>query len=291
MIHTIKLLCILTLLSSISGKAQPDIDKILVDENRQIEVLLVGTFHFAYYDEDTFKTDPENRVDIMSKKRQNEIKELVDYISRFKPTKLFVEDYNRNNVLMENYNNYKKGSYTLSHDEIDQLSYRLMDRFQLDTIYGVDQRTLFYTLRNNPDTKDYAANLHEGLDFEKDFLESDIGKRYMESYEVEDKFLLETTMLDFFKWLNSPDKQKRGFYSTFAGILGSENTNVADATTLGFLSRNIRILNHIESNTHSSNDRILILFGSAHTDFFKLFYGSSPEHKLIEFSELENYTN
>ena len=290
MTNTIKLFCILTLLISISSKAQPNLDKILVDENKQIEVLLVGTFHFAYYDEDTYKTDPENRADILSNKRQSEIKELVNYISRFKPTKIFVEDYNKDNVLMENYRNYQEGNYKLSPDEIDQIAYRLMDRFHLDTIYGVDQRTLFYTLRNNPDTKDYTTNLHQGLDFQKDFLESEIGKKYMESYELEDKFLLKTTMLNFFKWLNSPNKQKRGFYSTFAGILGSENGNVADATTLGFLSRNIRILNHIESNTYSPNDRVLILFGSAHTDFFKLYYDSSPEHKLIEFNELENYT-
>lgn len=289
MAKTIKLLCLLTLLISISCKAQPNIDKILVDENKQIPVLLVGTFHFAYYDEDIYKTDPESRVDIMSDKRQNEIKELVDYISRFKPTKIFVEDYNKDNVLMENYRNYKQGKYKLSPDEIDQIAYRLMDKFQLDTLYGVDQRTLFHTLRTNPDTKDYTTNLHKGLDFEKDILESEIGKRYMKSYELEDKFLLETSMLNFFKWLNSPEKQKRGFYSTFAGILGSENGNVADAVTLGFLSRNIRILNHIESNTHSPNDRILILFGSAHTDFFKLYYDSSPEHKLVEFSELDNY--
>ena len=55
-------------------------------------------------------------------------------------------------------------------------------------------------------------------------------------------------------------------------ILGDENQNVADRLTLGLISRNMRILNHIESDVNSSDDRILILFGSSHTAFFKMYY-------------------
>ncbi|WP_350331421.1 DUF5694 domain-containing protein [Myroides odoratimimus] len=36
----------------------------------------------------------------------------------------------------------------------------------------------------------------------------------------------------------------------------------------------------------SKNDRILILFGSSHTEFFKVFFESSPEYELIKFNEL-----
>lgn len=276
------------LLPLISIKAQ-SVDDILIGDKDLPDVLLIGTFHFSYYDEDTYKTNPEDRIDILSDKRQLEIKELVEYISRFKPTKIFVEDFNKNNILMNNYREYKNGNYQLTSDEIDQIAYRLMDDFQLDTIYGVDQKTIFQTLYSNDETKDYAFDLYKGLDFERDFLDSEIGKKYMKLYEYEDQYLLENSMLDYFKWLNSPEKKNRGFYSLFAGKFGQEDERVADASTIGMVSRNFRTLNLIEKNINSANDRILILFGSSHTDFFKLYYESSPEHNLIEFNDLENY--
>ncbi|GAA0763300.1 hypothetical protein GCM10009433_24590 [Psychroflexus lacisalsi] len=271
---------------SLFSNAQTDPDQILIGGNKRPEVLLVGTFHFAYYDQDLYKTDKDKRVDILSKKRQKEIQELVEYISLFKPTKIFVEDFNKDNILMKNYRNYKNGNYKLTADEIDQLAYRLMDNFELDTLYGVDEKTIFQTLYSKPETKNYASDLSKGFDLQKDFLESDIGKRYMKWYEIDDSLKLENSMLDYFKILNSPISQKRGFYSLFAGTFGYENTDGADILTLSLVSRNMRILNHIERNINSPDERILILFGSSHTDFFKLFYNSSPEHKLIDFNEL-----
>jgi len=284
-----KFACLLLIISFTSLKAQINIDDILIGDKKLPKVLVVGTFHFAYYDEDIYKTDKDKRIDILSEKKQKEIKELIEYISLFKPTKIFVEDFNRDNILMKNYRKYKNGNYKLTADEIDQLAYRLMDNFELDTLYGVDEKTIFQTLYSNPETKSYALDLSKGFDLQKDFLESDIGKRYMKSYEMDDSLKLENSMLDYFKILNSPIRQKRGFYSLFAGTFGYENTDGADILTLSSMSRNIRILNHIERNVISADDRILILFGTSHTDFFNVFYNSSPEHHLIEFNDLEKY--
>jgi len=284
----IKFLSILLIISFASLKAQTNIDDILIGDKKLPKVLLVGTYHFAYYDQDIHKTDIDKRIDILSEKRQNEIKELINYISLFKPTKIFVEDFNRDNILLKNYRNYKSGNYKLTSDEIDQLAYRLMDNFKLDTLYGVDEKTIFQTLYSNPETKNYASDLTKGFDLQRDFIESDIGKRYMKSYELDDSLKFENSMLDYFKILNSPISQKRGFYSMFAGTFGYPNTDGADIQTLSLISRNVRILNHIERNINSADDRILILFGSSHTDFFNVFYNSSPEHNLIEFNELSN---
>ena len=286
----LKLICFLLIIPFLSIKAQLNVDDILVDDNKLPKILLVGTFHFAYYDEDTHKTDKNKRIEILSESRQNEIQELIEYISVFKPNKIFVEDFNHDNILMTNYRNYKIGKYELTADEIDQLAFRLMKRFNLDTIYGVDKKTIFNELYNNPDTKSYAQDLDEELDFQKGFLESDIGKRYMKLYDMEDSFLYENTILDYFKILNSQTNQNRAFYSMFAGNLGDENSNVADGLTLSSISRNMRTLNHIESNIDSSEDRVLILFGSSHTSFFKKYYESSPEHELIEFNDLSNFS-
>lgn len=51
-------------------------------------IAILGTFHFAgsTSDADSLKVD-----DMKSTKRQNEVLELVDLLSKFKPTKIIIE--------------------------------------------------------------------------------------------------------------------------------------------------------------------------------------------------------
>lgn len=281
------ILSLVIISSSLAAQTPPD--DILIGNQKRPKVLLVGTFHFAYYDQDTYKTDPDKRVDISSPKRQKEILELVDYLSRFKPSKIFVEDFNTDNALMNNLNAYKSGDYQLSVDEIDQIAFRLASKFELDTLYAVDEKSMMNDLYNNPKTKAYIEELTKGLDFNADFRDSEIGQKYLEWYEIDDDYLLEATLLDYFKHLNSEVYQNRGYFNEFAGIINKTSPRVADVLTLGQTSRNMRILQRITSEINNDEDRVLILFGSSHTESFKPFFKASPEHQLIQFGELESY--
>lgn len=281
------ILSLIIISSSLAAQTPPD--DILIGDQKRPKVLLVGTFHFAYYDQDTYKTDPDKRVDISSPKRQKEILELVDYLSRFKPSKIFVEDFNTDNALMNNLNAYKSGDYQLSLDEIDQIAFRLASKFELDTLYAVDEKSMMNDLYNNPKTKAYIEELTKGLDFNADFRDSEIGQKYLEWYEIDDDYLLEATLLDYFKHLNSEVYQNRGYFNEFAGIINKTSPKVADVLTLGQTSRNMRILQRITSEINNDEDRVLILFGSSHTESFKPFFKASPEHQLIQFGELESY--
>lgn len=281
------ILSLVIISSSLAAQTPPD--DILIGDQKRPKVLLVGTFHFAYYDQDTYKTHPDKRVDISSPKRQKEILELVDYLSRFKPSKIFVEDFNTDNALMNNLNAYKSGDYQLSVDEIDQIAFRLASKFELDTLYAVDEKSMMNDLYNNPKTKAYIEELTKGLDFNADFRDSEIGQKYLEWYEIDDDYLLEATLLDYFKHLNSEVYQNRGYFNEFAGIINKTSPRVADVLTLGQTSRNMRILQRITSEINNDEDRVLILFGSSHTESFKPFFKASPEHQLIQFGELESY--
>ena len=271
------------LLSPFLLKAQINLDSILRENKVTPKVLLVGTFHFAYFDQDQYKTEELNRVNILSEERQKEVLELVDYIAKFKPNKIFVEDFNKDNILMTNYRNYQKGKYKLTADEIDQIAFRLSDKFDLDTIYAVDAKTIAHDLFENDSTKNYIKSLKEKGNNEK--ISSTLAK-YYEWYKLDDKYLLENSLLDYFKQLNSEIYQQRGLYSIFLTSFKDKNIEGADDLTLDIISRNIRILHKITQNITSEEDRILILFGSSHTDFFKVFFESSPEYELIRFNDL-----
>lgn len=275
-------LFLLTFLTTFSLKAQINPDNILIKNEKLPKVLLVGTFHFAYFDQDHYKTDENNRIDILSEQKQKEVLDLVNYIAKFKPTKIFVEDFNKDNILMTNYRKYKKGKYNLTADEIDQIGFRLLDKLKLDTIYGVDARTIAQDLFENDTTKKYITSLKKNI---KNQAISPTLAKYDEWYKLDDKYLLENSLLDYFKLLNSEKYQQRGFYSMFLTSFKNENINGADNLTLDLLGRNVRILHKITQNI-TSEDRILILFGSSHTEFFKVFFETSPEYELIKFTEL-----
>ncbi|MCB0764766.1 MAG: hypothetical protein KDB84_08685, partial [Flavobacteriales bacterium] len=119
----------------------PDPDDILVTGPRP-KVLLVGTFHFEYYDLDAHVTDKDKRVNVKEPKRQQEMQELVDHIARFKPTAIAVEAGPNTGWLMKRYAEYQRTDSIQRADEREQIGFRLMKRFALDTLYGVDARTL-----------------------------------------------------------------------------------------------------------------------------------------------------
>ena len=57
-------------------------------KNPKTKVLVVGSFHFDYPNLDANKINTEDQIDVLSPKTSNEVTELVEYIKRFKPTKL-----------------------------------------------------------------------------------------------------------------------------------------------------------------------------------------------------------
>lgn len=58
----------------------------------ECEILLLGTFHFSNPGLDSYR--PEHDVDIFSERRQAELREVLDRLARFRPTK--IAWYNRN---------------------------------------------------------------------------------------------------------------------------------------------------------------------------------------------------
>lgn len=97
----------------------------------QIQILILGTFHFAQQDE----------VDILSTDRQGEIDQLLKRLADFAPNKVTVENaYERNEQLNASYQRYleaPEGSLA-SANETAQIGFRLARRLGHDRVFGVD---------------------------------------------------------------------------------------------------------------------------------------------------------
>jgi hypothetical protein len=112
-------------------------DFLITNKNSLPKVLLVGTFHFEYYNLDAHKVDKDKQIDILNDKKQIELKELLDYISIFKLTKICIEAFPEWNTVKK-YNEYKAGQKQLVKDERYQIAFKLMERFKLDTAYSIN---------------------------------------------------------------------------------------------------------------------------------------------------------
>ena len=134
--------CTIVLLA-LAMSAQPlDVDEYLLKGDQVPQVLLVGTFHFGYPGLDTHKTKDEYKLDILSDGRQEELRELLDYIKKFKPTKIMIETGSNTGYVMNRMRRWQRGEEELGRDEGDQIAIRLAHELQLDTIYGIDAPSL-----------------------------------------------------------------------------------------------------------------------------------------------------
>lgn len=264
-----------------------DPDSILVGNNKLPTVFLVGTFHFAYYNFDAHKTSKADQVDILSDKKQKEMQEMLEYIYKFKPTKIAVESGPITGYLMKRYAAYKKGERKLEKDEIEQIGFRMMDKFNLDTVYGVNDQGIYGDLYDCKDSLTLRPIL-DSISKDFDYISNDpVSKLYKEFYKENDSLARKLSLLDYFKYRNSDKVLDRGFGAYLNGDFKLDNKRGADMMALEWYSRNLRIYRHIEQITTSPEDRILVIIGWGHITVLKHLFECSPEFKLVKFNELK----
>lgn len=270
-----------------SQKRIPNPDSILVGQRQQPTVLLVGSFHFAYYNLDAYKVAKDRQVDILSVQKQKEMEELVKYLIRFKPTKIAIEAGKNTGYITKRYRAYKRGQIPLGKDEFEQIGFRLMEKMDLDTIYGVDDRSLADDLSGGKDSSIFRSML-DSIYADWDYISDDIIiKRYEQFYKADEQHALNMSLLDYFKYLNSDKILNRGFGLYLNGDFTLGDTRGADALAMDWYSRNLRIYRHLQQITTAPSDRILVIFGQGHIQILKHLFECSPQYKLIKFEELK----
>ncbi|MCB0580830.1 MAG: hypothetical protein KDD10_16150 [Phaeodactylibacter sp.] len=280
------LLCsAISLLSQPAGFADPD--SILAGGRPLPRVLLVGTWHFDYPGLDAHVTSEEHKMNIFSEKRQRELAELLDYIARFQPNKIAVEGGRNSGYLIRRYERWQDGTQPLGASEIDQIAIRLMDRFGLDTLYGVDDWSLINEYSSQRDTAQppsYIDSLWLGFTFDG---QDEASLRYKAFYQYKDSMTVEHSLLENFLYINSDKVLERGFGAYLAGHFKSDGQRGPDMLSIFWFNRNLRIFRNLQRITTGPEDRIMVLFGAGHIQILKWLFECSPEYELVEFGSLK----
>lgn len=245
------------------------------------QVLVVGTFHFDYPGLDVNKTEDKDKIDVLTEPKKSEITELVNYIKKFKPTKIAIEAF-PNWKATEKLRKYKNGEYKEKRDERFQLAMRIATEIKLDTLYSIDAESFDNDLVKLDSV--YFQKLFKDFDFKSN---DKFDKMYTDLFDYEDKLPSKTNLLNYFKHMNSEEYHKLGYGAYLVGDFKLDNQRGADILSIWWYNRNLRIFRKLQEITESSKDRILVIFGNGHASILRQLLESSPEYEFIEFNKLK----
>ncbi|PKA82088.1 hypothetical protein ATE92_0213 [Ulvibacter sp. MAR_2010_11] len=246
------------------------------------QVLVVGTFHFDYPGLDAYKTAEENKMAILSTERQKQVRELVDYIKRFKPTKIAVESpasyaQKENDELKA----YKNGDLKLGRSEGHQLTMRIAKEMNLDTIYAIDANAFTDDIAERDSI--FAKALWKDYDWQSD---DPVQKYFMDWLGYEDVAIKNSSLLEYFKHMNSRESHQYGYGAYLVGDFDLGEYQGADVLAAYWYNRNLRIFRNLKRITDGPDDRIVLIFGNGHAAILRQLIEASPEYEFVEFDSL-----
>ncbi|WP_336516734.1 DUF5694 domain-containing protein [Pollutibacter soli] len=247
----------------------------------RIKVLVVGTFHLDYPGLDAHKTDDQDKIDVLKDPKKAEVTALVEYLKKFKPTKIAIEAFpgwNATNKLRE----YNQGGLRDKRDERIQIAVRLASELKLDTLYSIDAESFDNEL-SKLDTN-YFTKLFADYDFDNSDPYNAMYKKWL---IYEDKLPSKMTLLDYFKRINSKESHRLGYGAYLIGDYKLDDTRGADILSVWWYNRNLRIFRNLQRLSKDPTERILMVFGNGHAAVLRQLLESSPEYEFIEFDQLK----
>ncbi|NIF07378.1 hypothetical protein F3J23_18305 [Chryseobacterium sp. Tr-659] len=253
-------------------------------KNPKTKVLVVGAFHFDYPNLDAHKINKEDQIDVLSPKTAKEVTELVEYIKKFKPTKIAIEawpKWNANQKLKE----YTEGKHRDQRDERYQLAMRIASELKINELFSVDASSVLGDLMERFNKADslYFKRLIEDYDYKSD---DPVSQQFATFYKSSDpknfKSLLKT-----FLYMNSKEYHRFGYGAYLSGDFKLREYDGADMLAMNWYDRNLRIFRNIQNIPHTSEDRVLVIVGNGHAAVLRQLFTFSAEYEFIEFSSLK----
>lgn len=249
------------------------------------KVLAVGSFHFDYPNQDAHKTEKSDQVDVLEPKTAAEVTELINYIKKFKPTKIAIEawpDWKANEKLKE----YKEGKHRDQRDERYQLAMRIATELKINELYSIDANSMLDEFVEKFGKTDslYFKNMLKDYDFLNDDRISQQYNTFIKNTERKNF----KSLLDMFKYMNSKEYHRYEYGAYLTGDFKLREHDGADLLALYWYNRNLRMFRKIQEIPKNSEDRILVIAGNGHATVFRQLFTISPEYDYVEFSSLDS---
>ena len=195
--------------------------------------------------------------DVLTEKRQHEIRELLKALKEFKPTKVALEVLTRGrDSLNRDYRNYLSDDFNLSSSEHHQIGFRLAKATGLTEVAAIDWNE---NIEGIPDLGTWAEENSSPLFNE---VLEDLKNMTGEA----ESFLAKHTLKEYLLWLNQPNNVQRNHESYMKmALLGDQENPVGTIWTARYwYYRNLLVYKNIMEMATSSTERIFVLYGAGH---------------------------
>jgi hypothetical protein len=231
-------------------------------------VLVLATSHMNNPGRDVLNVQWD---DVLTEKRQREVRQFVNLLKRFKPTKIAVEAAYGSAKLDEQYSAYLRGEYQLTRHEREQIGFRLAKELNHQKIYGVDAEGDFDINR----VFAFAAANNQQEIVDRAFA---IARRQVAEIQ---ELIRTATIMEIYRFLNEQQRINiaHQVYMLIARI-GKDGEYPGVDLLADWYKRNLKIFSNITRITESKDDRILVIFGAGHAKLLQQFIEDSGEYNL-----------
>jgi hypothetical protein len=232
------------------------------------QILVLGVFHLL----STNNMLSQTQIDTLSAKRQSEIKEVVERLRAFHPTKIAVEhDYAGD--LNTRYQRYLRGDYILTAEETDQFAFCLGKELGLSRI-----ESIYYPVSFDPSRAGTYATAHD----QKKVWDAALGQAHSLVDQL-NHVLASGTILDALRFFNSKPAidQNASIYLLLDRIGGGDEYPGADSVSQWYNS-NLHIFANLTRLASRPDDRILVIYGQGHVKLLRSFIEVSPDLECVD---------
>lgn len=269
--------------SCLAQQGMPDVYSLSapLKNQKKPKVMILGTFHFNDGGNDAYK--PRYSVNIKSPERQAEVKELVQFLAKFKPTKVAIESMPHRQKFHDSlYTEFINKRYEPGENEIYQLCYRLAAAMGHKKLYNIDAPARGFEAEINTDS--FAVANHQ-----EQYLDSTYLKMFFSLYAKDDSLKSVLPLRVTLAYQNNPERLQLGLghYLVADFKVGTNGYYPgADGSTYWW-NRNLRIFSNIlRLAAESKDERILVMIGAGHLQILRLLALACPE---IEFVDAYDY--
>jgi len=242
--------------------------RVAVPRAEKPTVLVLATSHLHNPRRDVMNIQWD---DVLAEKRQKEIREFVELLKKFKPTKIAVEVPFGSVKTDEEYRRYLRGEYELTRNEIDQIGYRLAKELGHSKMFPVDAAGPFEI----GGVFEFAAknDQQQIVDRAMEIAKKQVG---------EANALVKTVdITEFHRAINDQRTIDEGHQAYLSMLRIGRGENYPGAELVAdWYKRNLKIFANITRITESNDERILVLIGSGHAKLLQQFIEDSGEYKL-----------
>lgn len=239
------------------------------DDTEPAKIMILGTYHFANPGLDVAQFET---ADILTDSKQQEVRQVVKSLAKFKPTKIAVERRRTKQEQIDSlYLAYLNRNHELGRGEDEQLGFRIAAQFEHSTIYAIDHpgkfpmnNVLEYAKQHNPDFIEYFQQFIAKVETQMDSVQK------------------VATVGEILRRENDPERIAwgHGFYMKTVGV-GAGDSYVGADLLSAWYERNIRIFANLKTIT-KPGDRIIVIFGAGHAATLRDFIEADPDMKLVD---------